>query len=86
MPMDAGAMGMHSQFHRNRLQSARQQEGGLIMSLSAPTTIVFVISIVLAALAIIGKFMPIPFITDQGFWVAVAAYIILAIGNIFRGV
>lgn len=55
------------------------------MNLSPPTTVVFVISIILAALAIIGKFAVIPFITEQGFWVAVAAYIILAIGNIFRG-
>ncbi|MGH6736154.1 MAG: hypothetical protein ACRECX_08750 [Methyloceanibacter sp.] len=56
------------------------------MSLSPPTTVVFVISIILAALAIIGKFVAIPFITEHGFWVAVVAYVILAIGNIFRGV
>jgi len=55
------------------------------MSLSAPTTIVFVISIILAALAIIGAFIPIPAITDQGFWVMVVAFVILACGNIFRG-
>jgi hypothetical protein len=55
------------------------------MSLSPPTTVVFVISIILAALAIIGQFAPIPFITEHGFWVAVVAYVILAIGNIFRG-
>jgi hypothetical protein len=56
------------------------------MNLSPPTTVVFVISIILAALAIIGQFVPIPFITDHGFWVAIVAYVILAIGNIFRGV
>jgi len=55
------------------------------MSLSPPTTVVFVVSVILAALAIIGKFVMIPVITDQGFWVAVVAYIILACGNIFRG-
>jgi hypothetical protein len=55
------------------------------MSLSPPTTIVFVISVVLAALAIIGAFIPIPVITDQGFWVMVVAFVILACGNIFRG-
>ncbi|MEE8633952.1 MAG: hypothetical protein V3S93_05685, partial [Methyloceanibacter sp.] len=74
-----------SLFHKKRLQSARQQEGGLEMSLSPPTTIVFVISVVLAALAIIGAFIPIPVITDQGFWVMVVAFVILACGNIFRG-
>jgi hypothetical protein len=55
------------------------------MSLSPPTTVVFVISIILAALAIIGQFAPIPFITENGFWVAVIAYVLLACGNIFRG-
>jgi hypothetical protein len=56
------------------------------MNLSPPTTAVFVISLILAALAIIGKFVPIPFISDHGFWVAVVAYIVLAVGNLFRGV
>lgn len=55
------------------------------MSLSPPTTVVFVISIILALLAIIGNYVAIPFITEHGFWVAVIAYIILACGNIFRG-
>jgi hypothetical protein len=40
----------------------------------------------LAALAVIGKFAPIPFSTDHGFWVAIVAYVVLAVGNIFRGV
>ncbi|ODS03184.1 hypothetical protein AUC71_11095 [Methyloceanibacter marginalis] len=40
------------------------------MSLSPPTTVVFVVSIILAVLAIIGAFVPIPFITEHGFWVA----------------
>ena len=56
------------------------------MNLSPPTTAVFVISLILAALAIIGKFVPIPFITDYGFWVAVIAYVVLAVGNLLRGV
>jgi hypothetical protein len=56
------------------------------MNLSPPTTVVFIISLILAALAVIGKFVPIPFISDQGFWVAVIAYVILAVGNLFRGV
>lgn len=58
----------------------------LIVSLSAPTTMVFVISIVLAVLAILSTVMTLPLIGDNRFWVAIAAYVILAIGNIFRGV
>jgi hypothetical protein len=56
------------------------------MELSAPTTPIFIISLVLAVLAIIGQFVPIPFITDYGFWTAIVAYVVLAIGNVFRGV
>jgi hypothetical protein len=56
------------------------------MNLSPPTTAVFVISLILAVLAVIGKFAAIPFITDQGFWVAIIAYVVLAVGNVFRGV
>lgn len=56
------------------------------MQLSAPTTVVFVISIVLAALAIIGHFVALPVISQFGFWVAILAYVILAVGNLFRGV
>ena len=59
---------------------------GLNMSLSAPTTMVFVISIVLAILAILSNFMPLPIIGEYKFGVAIAAYVILAIGNVFRGV
>jgi hypothetical protein len=73
-------------FTENDYISPVNNEGGLEMNLSPPTTAVFVISLILAVLAIIGKFAAIPFITDHGFWVAIIAYIVLAIGNIFRGV
>ena len=56
------------------------------MNLSPPTTVVFIVSLILAALAVIGKFAAIPFITEYGFWVAIVAYVVLAVGNIFRGV
>jgi uncharacterized protein (DUF983 family) len=61
-------------------------EGGLEMNLTPPSTAVFVISVILAALAIIGKFVAIPFISEHAFWVAVIAYVVLAVGNLFRGV
>jgi len=62
------------------------KEGGLEMNLSAPSTAVFIVSLILAALAVIGKFAAIPFITENGFWVAIVAYVVLAVGNLFRGV
>ena len=66
------------------VRSSTKREGE--MQLSPPTTVVFIISVILAALSIIGKFATIPFITEHGFWVAVIAYVILAVGNLFRGV
>jgi hypothetical protein len=56
------------------------------MNLSPPTTAVFIVSVVLAVLAIIGTFVAIPFISSNAFWVAIVAYIILACGNLFRGI
>jgi hypothetical protein len=56
------------------------------MNLSPPTTAVFIISVVLAVLAIIGTFVAIPVISANAFWVAIIAYILLAVGNLFRGV
>ena len=56
------------------------------MNLTPPTTAVFIVSLILAVLAVIGKFATIPFITENGFWVAIVAYVVLAVGNLFRGV
>jgi len=56
------------------------------MNLSPPTTAVFIISLILAVLAIIGQFAHIPVISNHDFWVAIVAYIVLAVGNVFRGV
>jgi hypothetical protein len=38
----------------------------------------FVVSLVLAILAVLGVFIEIPFVSDFAFWVAVGAYILLA--------
>ncbi|MEG6510142.1 hypothetical protein V6C03_14320 [Methyloligella sp. 2.7D] len=56
------------------------------MRLSAPTTVVFVISLILAVLAVLGVFTAIPFITPNAFWVAIAAYVVLFLGNVMKGV
>ena len=56
------------------------------MNLSAPTMPVFLISVVLAALAVIGMFVAIPFVSANAFWVAIVAYIVLLVGNVLSGV
>jgi hypothetical protein len=73
-------------FSKNDYSPPVNKREGREMNLSPPTTVVFIVSLILAALAVIGKFAPIPFITDHGFWVAIVAYVVLAVGNLFRGV
>jgi hypothetical protein len=55
------------------------------MRLSAPTNNVFYISVVLFILALIGHFVVIPYVTLYQFWIAIVAYVVLAIGNLFKG-
>ena len=58
------------------------------MRLNPPTVFIFLISLLLATLAIIAQqgLLTIPsFIPTQNFWLAISAYVILAIGNLVRG-
>ncbi len=58
------------------------------MRLNPPTIIIFLISLTLAALALITKlgFIAIPrYLPHQEFWLAITAYITLMIGNIVDG-
>ena len=52
------------------------------MKLHAPAMWVYVLALAIAVLAIVGVFTPIPYVTPQAFWVAIIAYIVLAIGNV----
>lgn len=54
--------------------------------LNAPTQVMFLVSLVLAALAVIGFFVTIPFISMYAFWLAVAGYVVLAAGCVLKGV
>jgi hypothetical protein len=56
------------------------------MNLSAPTTPVFLIAAALFLLALIGHFVVIPFVTMYQFWLALAAFVVLALGNLMKGV
>lgn len=40
--------------------------------------LLYVLSLILAGLAIVGVFIEIPFVSEFCFWVLVAAYVILA--------
>jgi hypothetical protein len=55
------------------------------LNLSAPTLIVFLVALALAILALIGHFTKIDFVTQYQFWLAIAAYVVLAIGCLVKG-
>jgi hypothetical protein len=55
------------------------------MNLSAPTMPVFLISLILAILAVLGVYVDLPIISGNGFWIAVIAYIVLLVGNVDQG-
>ncbi len=60
------------------------------MRLNPPTLAIFLISFVLAVLALVTKlnlgFLPIPrYLPHQEFWLAITAYVTLMIGNLVRG-
>ncbi len=53
--------------------------------LSAPTKIVFLISLIIAIVAVISVFFFIPLISLNAIWVAIVAYIVLAAGCLLKG-
>ena len=58
------------------------------MRLSPPTLALFLVSLILATLAMVTKlgYVPVPrYIPHQDYWLAITAYLILTIGVLFRG-
>jgi len=43
---------------------------------------VFVLALVVAVVAVVSVFYSIPFVGDYRFWVAIVAYVVLALGNL----
>jgi len=56
------------------------------MSLSAPTMVVFIISLVVAVVGILAGLAVIPSLPLSAFWIVVVAYAILAAGCLLKGV
>ena len=56
------------------------------MKLSAPKKIVWIISVALGILGIIGKFVVIPFVSAYAFWLVTAGFVILAVATFFKGI
>jgi uncharacterized Tic20 family protein len=60
------------------------RKGRTVMNFHKPTTLVFVISLILVALAIVSIFVVIPYVTVYAFWFAVAAWVVLAGGCLIK--
>jgi len=56
------------------------------MRLNAPTQVVFLISLALAILALVGHLVTIPFVSVYAFWIAIVAYAVLAAACVLKGV
>ena len=55
------------------------------MKLTPPTQTVFWIALVLAVLGLLGSFISIPFVSTYAFWFALLGYVVLAAGNLVKG-
>jgi hypothetical protein len=54
-------------------------------NLNAPSQPIFLVSLALAILALLGALVIIPVITQYAFWLAILAYVVLALGTIMKG-
>ena len=52
------------------------------MRLHTPTKGWFTASLIIALIAVIGALSPVPYVTSYGTWVAILAYVVLALGNL----
>jgi hypothetical protein len=50
--------------------------------LHAPTKGWFTTSLIIALIAIVSALSPVPYVTSYGIWVAILAYVVLAVGNL----
>jgi hypothetical protein len=55
------------------------------MKLTPPTKNVFWISVALAVLGLIGRYLTVPILSDFYFYFVLVGYIVLALGNTMKG-
>ncbi len=58
------------------------------MAGSAPKKVTLIISLVLVALSValvLIKGLKVPFLTENAYWVAIAGYVVLFLGNLLKG-
>jgi hypothetical protein len=55
------------------------------MSLSAPKVVTFAVSVLLAFLGFLGFLVEIPLISGIAFWLLFIGFVLLALGNLLKG-
>ncbi len=84
---------MHSNVMARSAESVQDSAGlaneavfmGASMNLSAPKVVIFLISLIIVALAVVSRYTPIPQITPNAFWVAIIGYLLLVLGVTMKG-
>jgi hypothetical protein len=67
---------------QNRFVSRNAGQQRPAMDLHKPSKVLFLIALALAVLALVGFFLTIPVITQYNFWLALAGFLLLALGCI----
>jgi hypothetical protein len=58
-----------------------------MLRLSEPKIITFIVALVLAIVAlVVGKITTVDTLTTNALWIALAAWLVLALGNVLKGV
>ena len=50
------------------------------LGINRPSVPIYLTSLLLALVAVAGWLLPVPFVTERAFWIAIAAYAVLALG------
>ncbi len=57
------------------------------MNLSAPKQVVFLIAVILAVLSVVSLYaVTIPVVTVNAYWFMTGAFVVLALGNMLKGI
>jgi hypothetical protein len=59
--------------------------GGTIMKLNAPTTVVFIVALVIAIVGALQALGTLSIVPIASVWIMAAAYAVLAVGCLFKG-